>query len=1238
MTDSKQRPNPDERLREDGAIIQASPRLSTHMGAGPHDIAAIVGSPENIANSYFSSSSKFDGYHVVLDDGTLKKRTVSLSTLYDVPVGLQSTNSNASLSQHPISESTPLLTSQHNDYDSSQQRYEDYETADTDSSDTDTDTEMPFFPPARHREHRPFFHQRNTPLAVKGFFHRMTAKLPKLPQLTVNHKQVLKCSIAYFIGSLFTFIPVLNALVGNNKTSSHIIATTTVFFNPAKTRGGMVEAAGYGWGYVLFALTVSLGSMITSDYYIDRDMETVAHIISLGFWLAGSAFVVAFLKAYWNKPPVATASSLCFIIIFIILVKEGSANEGDFDTQRIQEYTTAVATGTVITLAVCFLVWPISAAKKLGKDISNTLLSFRLLLKLLTKTFLLDDDLPQFTANKSLQSAIESHRSSFTALKKSLSDAKLEFFNNDLRQNSDTYDDIVKSLQRLAQHVGGLRSSCGLQFEKLKNDQLQANAIPSNQSAESLMEAGKSDRATPKRSRTLARTLSFLPQPKPKDTGTWNVRAGYSRRKIQEEMKRQKRSMSTVIYPSNTPDEPRSLTKAYTFAGPPRVLSSTSANAGMSEPAPSQEVSDHQISTLVDFIRNVRQPMKALAYTCKRTIINLQSRFTGENQANLPSFRLMRENLEKAIALFESSQKEAIFRMYRQQSSYNTASDSKDNPEQHCFNPMEQGEDVFLVYFFVFCLVEFARELAYLVGLVEKLFNKPLSLKESISRWISYCKQFLKGGDEPKKTRNLKRRPSSNFVPNDHNTRNTLHTPLPKTKWRRFFISIWSFFSWFKQQHVRYAMKASAAAVILATPAFLPQTGERFRELRMEWALVTLMVVMTPTVGGTNLVAVYRIFSTLLGCYVAYAFYTLFPANIYALPVLTWLFSIPNFWIILNHKHGKFGQFTLLAYNLVMLNKYNYRDDDSVEVSTLALHRFFAVAVGVVFGLFMTAYIWPYEARTELRKGLSDFLLNVSLLYQKLISMYSDTPGQTPYGFSHLDTQISETQLVTIQQQKQAATKTFMDLELNLQRMLIGLQDLLAQTPNEPRLKGPFPISTYSAMLGSCQNILDKLLAMRIVILKDEWFSLVRRDFIYPVNPERKEMVGNILLYIYLLASALRLKTPLPPYMPPARQAWEKLLLCLRQLPAVKTRKLGEPDEAYIFYFAYVVMMEDVIREMDKVWNFESFILPLIMSDRFMFSVQMSVNMKDLFGSLVPDEQWKQYFQTPMLTDSSSDA
>lgn len=229
-------------------------------------------------------------------------------------------------SYQPISEGTPLLQTAAQPGYRGTHSHAQYDSTDTDSTDSDSDT--PFFPPSKPRGTQHSYRHPHIPSAVPGFFQHIKAKLPALPQLTSSHKQVLKCSFAYFIGSLFTFIPYLNSLVGHNRRSSHIIATTTVFFNPAKTRGGMVEATGYGWAYVLFALTVSanwlcamvnallanaprltqicLGSMLTSDYYIDRDMETVAHVISLGFWLAGSAFVISFLKAYWNKPPVAT--------------------------------------------------------------------------------------------------------------------------------------------------------------------------------------------------------------------------------------------------------------------------------------------------------------------------------------------------------------------------------------------------------------------------------------------------------------------------------------------------------------------------------------------------------------------------------------------------------------------------------------------------------------------------------------------------------------------------------------------------------------------------------------------------------------------------------------------------------------------------------------------------------------------------------------------------------------------
>jgi hypothetical protein len=155
---------------------------------------------------------------------------------------------------HPQSENTPLLKAaapQHGYHGTDHS----YDTTDSDSSDTDSDT--PFFPPSKHRGTRSSYRRANAPSAVNGFIQRLKQKIPAIPKLTHSQKQVLKCSIAYFIGSLFTFIPALNSLVGHNRTSSHIIATTTVFFNPAKTIGGMIEAAGYGWGYVLFALSVS---------------------------------------------------------------------------------------------------------------------------------------------------------------------------------------------------------------------------------------------------------------------------------------------------------------------------------------------------------------------------------------------------------------------------------------------------------------------------------------------------------------------------------------------------------------------------------------------------------------------------------------------------------------------------------------------------------------------------------------------------------------------------------------------------------------------------------------------------------------------------------------------------------------------------------------------------------------------------------------------------------------------
>jgi hypothetical protein len=124
-------------------------------------------------------------------------------------------------------------------------------------------------------------------------------------------------------------------------------------------------------------------------------------------------------------------------------------------------------------------------------------------------------------------------------------------------------------------------------------------------------------------------------------------------------------------------------------------------------------------------------------------------------------------------------------------------------------------------------------------------------------------------------------------------------------------------------------------------------------------------------------------------------------------------------------------------------------------------------------------------------------------------------------------------------------------------------------------------------------------MSIRTVMLKEVWVADVQQTFVLPANRERREMVGNVLLYFYLLASALRLKTPLPPYLPPARTAWQALIQRLRKDASSLSKtttitasngaittscdKIMEKDQVYMIYFAYVIMMEDIIRELDKV-------------------------------------------------------
>lgn len=61
-----------------------------------------------------------------------------------------------------------------------------------------------------------------------------------------------------------------------------------------------------------------------------------------------------------------------------------------------------------------------------------------------------------------------------------------------------------------------------------------------------------------------------------------------------------------------------------------------------------------------------------------------------------------------------------------------------------------------------------------------------------------------------------------------------------------------------------------------------------------------------------------------------------------------------------------------------------------------------------------------------------------------------------------------------------------------------------------------------------------------------------------------------MLLYFSILASVVALKTPLPPFLPPAAEARFRLIRKLRSLPVVRRRTVRGGSEG-LLYLAYAI-------------------------------------------------------------------
>jgi hypothetical protein len=168
-------------------------------------------------------------------------------------------------------------------------------------------------------------------------------------------------------------------------------------------------------------------------------------------------------------PLLSLSSCPCLTkVIYHSLVKEGGL-------RTLLQVTTIVACGSLVSNLVCYAIWPQSATSNLQSNMSKTLDSFSTVLSMLTNTFLLEGGVHKKNHLEKMQRAVENHQSSFTSLKKNLSEARTEWFYRGgdsgvtgENKGKRAYEDAVDSLNRLGQHLNGLRSGTRLQYDLTK--------------------------------------------------------------------------------------------------------------------------------------------------------------------------------------------------------------------------------------------------------------------------------------------------------------------------------------------------------------------------------------------------------------------------------------------------------------------------------------------------------------------------------------------------------------------------------------------------------------------------------------------------------------------------------------------------------------------------------------------------------------------------------------------------
>ncbi|KAH7390670.1 Fusaric acid resistance protein-like-domain-containing protein [Pyrenochaeta sp. MPI-SDFR-AT-0127] len=938
---------------------------------------------------------------------------------------------------------------------------------------------------------------------------------------------ILKCSLAYILGSLATFVPFIAGLLGKND-GKHIVATITVYFHPARSAGSMLEAVILAFAAFLYATFVSFSSMAVSAYFGAQHLLVLGHVIVLIVFCGGGLGLVGWTKHKLGNPLVNVACSLTSLALITILTKEGAVQAAVFSYDKVWQVLKMIIMGCTASAAVSFLVRPTSARNEFRDTFIQSTDAMAETLNSITRSFL--SGVEQDLKSESFIKATNQSKTTFKTLVKNLGEAKFEHYALGTEEEYRISARLVKCLEMLIQNIGGLRSAAETQFTLL------AQSNPNSTPSETIPGNG-----TVTSSIFSERNVSQSPPP------ILSPSLSHTERR------------SSIL--ASIDEVPENSTEASRYASVDVSDDESTNFHGSSHTVPTFLQANLTPADMFSvFIAHLGPPMKSLAYTLREVLSELP--FGPGPEYNIAINEHFRHSLVDAKALFADARRDALSAVYRNKVPARTSSAAV---------AADFEEVAASCGYFSSSLQDFAEDMVTFLDILEDLKANVNSYpRRRTYSWLKFWQSGRKriplgGGYEEARLIDESENQTPGGSHEIHNPiyrRSTRGDPYKPENEQPLSYRIWVALAAFRRDDLKYAVKVGIGAVLYAMWSFIQPTRKLYGHWRGEWGLLSYMLVCSMTIGASNTTGFQRFAGTCLGAIFAIAAWIAADEHAFVLGFFGWLVSLFCFYIIVGKGKGPMGRFILLTYNLSALYAYSLsaKDDDddddeggiSPEIWEIVLHRVVAVMVGCLWGIIVTRVIWPISARRKVKKG-------TSLLWLKMGLIWKRGPLKTLLEFDRNDRR----RPLSFMTEKEV---------LELRRFLNHLEALRVSASSEFELRGPFPDKSFKLILGATSRILDSFHAMNVTILKDAEASEGEKEVLKYTKKEWMDLSWRVSHLFSVMASSMKLAYPLNDVLPNIEHTRDRFLAKVFEFRQTGLAKVITKDEDYELLYAYALV------------------------------------------------------------------